>query len=347
MEFLLGLVIGLLIGAGLALLVGHLRSRQQDQLMRETFSALAADALDANAKRLSDQAATTLDGKKELIDQSIKAVNERLSDLGKFMQSTEAGRKEEFGKLTGSITRLTGTTDELHRMLASTQRRGAWGERMAEDILRLAGLQENVNYAKQSGDDAESGRPDFTFFLPNDYRVNMDVKFPLGTAKAYLDAEDEAQQAAALESLAKAVKKHIQDVAGRGYVDPGIPTVDYAIVFIPSEQIFSLALSAKADLIDEALGKKVVLAGPLTLYAMLAVIRQAAERAVLMKEAGEVLAVLTEFTKQWDKYNDEVDKLGQRIQQTADQFEAVSGTRSRQLQRQLDKISDLQLPSDN
>ncbi|MHC4984608.1 MAG: DNA recombination protein RmuC [Planctomycetota bacterium] len=354
MDFAIGLIVGLALGAALVLVVVWIRSRSDaarqeavEQRFRETFAALAADALDANSKRLTDQAAQTLDGKKALIDQAVKAVNERLTQLATFMQTTEAERKKDVGSLTTSISSLSTTTGELHRMLASSQRRGAWGERMAEDILRLAGLAEKVNYVKQSSAEADTGRPDFTFFLPNDYRVNMDVKFPLDAFKTYVDADTDDARDAALKQLTAAVRGHIRTVASRGYIDPNLPTVDYVIVFIPSEQIFALALSAEPDLMDEALQRKVVLAGPLTLYAMLAVIRQAAERAVLMAEAGEVLGVLNDFSKQWEAYNEHLDKLGERLRQTAEQFETVAGVRTRQLQRQIDKISDLQLPSEN
>ena len=355
--FTIGLIVGLVVGAAVTLIVGWIRSRSDaarheavEQRLRETFTALAADALDANSKRLTDQAATTLDGKKALIDQAVKAVNDRLTQMATFVRTTEDDRNKAFGSLTSSIATLSTTAGELHRMLASSQRRGAWGERMAEDILRLAGLQETVNYTKQSSADADSGRPDFTFFLPNEYRVNMDVKFPLEAFKAYVDADTDDARAAALKGLVTAVRGHIRAVASRGYIDPAIPTVDYVIVFIPSEQIFAMALSAEPDLMDDSLQRKVVLAGPLTLYAMLAVIRQSAERAVLMKQAGEVLDVLTEFGKEWDKYNEEVKKLGDRIRLAADQFETVSGARTRQLQRQLDKIAALhaagELPED-
>ena len=354
MDFAIGLIVGLLIGAALVLVVVWIRSRSDagrqqasEQRLRETFTALAADALDANSKRLTDQATATLDGKKALIDQAVKAVNDRLTQMATFLQTTEAERKESFGSLSTSVASLSTTTGELHRMLASSQRRGAWGERMAEDILRLAGLTEKVNYVKQSAAEADSGRPDFTFFLPNDYRVNMDVKFPLEAFKAYVDAETDDARDTAVKDLTTAVRGHVRAVASRGYIDPNLPTVDYVIVFIPSEQIFALALAAAPDLMDEALQRKVVLAGPLTLYAMLAVIRQAAERAVLMAEAGQVLGVLNDFSKQWEAYNEQLDKLGERIRQAAEQFDTVSGVRTRQLQRQIDKISDLQLPSED
>ena len=84
---------------------------------------LAADALDANSKRLTDQATQSLDGKKALIDQAVKAVNDRLTQMATFMQTTEAERKESFGSLSTSVASLSTTTGELHRMLASSQRR--------------------------------------------------------------------------------------------------------------------------------------------------------------------------------------------------------------------------------
>ncbi len=341
MMFILGFVLGALIGAAVAIAVGIVRSRAGDKQLRETFAALAGEALDANSRRLTEQAGTALDGKKELIDQAIKAANERLEQVRQFLQRIEADRKHDFGRLSSSVTSLSTTTGELHRMLASTQRRGAWGERMAEDVLQLAGLQENINYTKQSTEQVESGRPDFTFFLPNDLKVNMDVKFPLERYKAYLDAETDEDRAAELKQLVLAVRNHIRAVAGRGYIDPKAPTVPYVIVFIPAEQLYSLVLEAERDLMDQAMQSRVVLTSPLTLYAMLAVMRQAAEHANVMQAADEVMALLGQFDKQWQKYNEEFDKLGQRIQSAANQFDTVRTTRSNQLQKPLDKIQEI------
>ena len=344
MEFAIGLVVGLVIGVALMLVLGGLRKqaarRELDEIqqqMREAFPALAAAALDANSKQLTERAETSLDGKKQLIDQSIKAIEERL----KTLQGTEEKQNVRFGELSGSISRLTATTGDLHQMLASTQRRGAWGERMAEDVLRLAGLAEGVNYRKQSASDAEQGRPDFTFLLPNDLVVNMDVKFPLENYKVYLDAESDDGRAAGLQQLIRDVRGHVATVAKRGYIDTHGGTVPYVLVFIPSEQIFSLVLESHPDLIDEALGRKVVLASPLTLYAMLAVIRQAAENANITKTADEIIAILGQFNKQWINYNIELDALGKRLEQATEQFQKVSTTRTTVLQRQMDKIEDL------
>ncbi len=341
MLYAIMFISGVLAGACIALIATHIRARASNDQFREVFASLASDALDANSRRLGEQAGTLLEGKKELIDQSVKVINDRMSKMGEYFQRLEADRKKEFGELSGSVAMLAGTTGQLREMLSSTQRRGAWGERMAEDILRLVGMQETINYTKQSSEQAESGRPDFTFFMPNDLKANMDVKFPLESYKAWLDAKENTVRDAHLKSLVTAVRGHIRAVASRGYIDPTLGTVDYVIVFLPSEQILSLVLAAAPDMVDEAMQKKVVLASPFTLYAMLAVIRQAAESANLMRTAHEVLDILREFGKQWTKYGGEVDKLGKYLDQVARQFDVVTTTRTRQLERQLDRIEQL------
>ena len=341
MQFVIGFVVGTTIGAAVALVAGYLRGRTAQAQLREAFAALAGEALDANSRRLGEMTAQTLDSKKELIDKSVTAVNERLEQVRQFLQRIEGERKQDFGQLSTSVASLSTTAGKLHEMLASTQRRGAGGERMAEDILRLVGLQEGVNYSKQSSQDADSGRPDFTFFLPNDLKANMDVKFPLESYRTYLDASDDDGRQAALKQLVTAVRGHIRAVASRGYIDPKAPTVPYVIVFLPSEQVYSLVLSAQPDLVDEALQRRVVLSGPLTLYAMLAVMRQAAENANLMKTADEVLALMNVFYKQWASYNEEMDKLGARIESAIKQFDHVRTTRTNQLLKPLEKIEDL------
>ena len=349
MDFLIGLLLGLLVGASVAAVVMGLRARAGATQMRDAFAALSAEALDASSKRLTEQAGAVLDGRKALVDQSFTAMGERLEQVRELLQKVESQRQQDFGRLTGSVSQLAATTGELHRMLASTQRRGAWGERMAEDVLRLAGMLEGVNYRKQASvpvRDAASAaggreRPDFTFLLPNDLVANMDVKFPLESYKAYLDAAGDDQRLASRRTLAAAVRGHVRDVAGRGYVDPKAPTVPYCIVFIPSVQIFALVMEEAPDLMDEALQKRVVLCSPLTLFAMLAVIRQAAENANVVRTADEIISLVAEFCRQWAKYNEEMDKLGQRLDSAAGQYETLRTTRTNVLQKLMDKIEGL------
>ena len=205
----------------------------------------------------------------------------------------------------------------------------------------MAGLVEGVNYRKQSAADAESGRPDYTFLLPNELVGNMDVKFPLDKSLEVLDAADDRQRKAKARQFVSAVRNHVRAVAGRGYIDKAAGTVDYVIVFIPNEQVYALALELEPALMDEALKMRVVLAGPLTLYALLVVIRQAAENANIMKTADEVIELLSLVEKQWQRYKEVMDRMGDRLEAAKNEYDVLVGTRTRMLDRPLSRVEQL------
>jgi DNA recombination protein RmuC len=340
LYFVIGFLIGAVLAAALTLVISRSKNAGAAEQMKQAFQALAAEALDVNSRRLTEASAAQLDGKKELIDQSVKAIAERLEAIRKELNSIESKRGEEFGRLSSSVGSLSTTAENLHKMLASTQRRGAWGERMAEDVLRLAGLQEGVNYRKQATMENDPSRPDFTFLLPNDLMANMDVKFPLEKYKAYVDAADAPARAASLKELITAVKGHIRAVAGRGYIDPP-HTVPYVLVFLPSEQIFSLVMETAADLLDDALRQRVVLCSPLTLYAMLSMMRQSAENYNVMQTAGEIVKHLNTFLDQYQKFRECMDAMGKKLSDAQNEYEKLVGTRSNMLERPLAKIEEL------
>ncbi len=337
------LIVGLIVGAaavGVAWLLCARAARRQAGQMRDTFAAMAAEALDANSRRLAEMAGVSLETKKQLIDQSILAINERLERVRGFLQQVESERQKHYGELTATLAALSGTTESLRKALAGARRVGEWGERMTEDVLRLVGMQEGINYRKQSAADAESGKPDFTFLLPNELVVNMDVKFPLDKCLEYLDA-DELQRQAKAREFVTAVRGHLRAVRQRGYIDPAGGTVNYVIVFIPNEQIYSLAMELEPRLMDEALRMRIVLCGPLTLYAMLSVVRAAAENANIMRTADEVIALLGTFSKQWQRYKEAMELMGRRIEDAKKTYDDLVGTRTRMLERPLEKIEEL------
>ncbi len=360
MEIAISFIVGVIIGAIIALVISALRARAG----RDAFAAVSQEVITESSKQiitLAEQAlkaqsaagAAEIEGKKGLIDQSLAAMNERLERLRGFVQQVESERQKHYGQLSTSLSALSSTTESLRNALAGSKRLGAWGERMTEDVLQLAGMTEGVNYTKQSSEAAEdSGKPDFTFFMPNELVVNMDVKFPLEKALGYLDADDEQRKAAGKEFVS-AVRGHVRVVASdkKGYINPTGGTVNYAIVFIPNEQVYSLAMELDRQLMDEAMKMRIVMCGPLTLYAMLSVIRSAAENANIVKTADEVIKLLGVFNKQWQKYREVIDKMGNRIDEVKKAHDDLVGTRMRMLERPLIKIDELrttrELPVDN
>ncbi len=326
--------------------------------VKATFAALSREALSVNADdflklaktrfdQQSAQADQTLDNKKKLIDARLEEMGTRLKSLTDLVHTADKQRAESHGALTSQIQQATRATNHLQdttallrEALANPQRRGQWGERMAEDVLRLAGMIEGINYQKQKTL-ASGNRPDFTFELPDNRRVHMDAKFPLGNYLRMLEATDDGARESYKTKFLRDVRSRIKEVTTRDYIDPAAGTVDYVLVFIPNEQVYGFIHQHDATLLDDAMRDKAVLCSPLTLYAILAVIRQAVDNFHLRQGAGQILTLLEEFKKQWEKYVQGMDKMGDRLEAAVKEYDQLVKTRTRQLDRQLDKIDDL------
>ena len=229
----------------------------------------------------------------------------------------------------------------MRSALANPKVRGQWGERMADDILRLLGFIEGINYLKQSSAEGSTTRPDFTFLLPQDLKVNMDVKFPLSSYLYYLNTESEVERDHHRDQFLRDVRARLKEVTVKDYINPQDGTVDYVILFIPNERVYSFVNECDPQLMDDALRAKVVVCSPFTLYAVLAVIRQAAQNFRVQGTATEMLALLGGFNKQWNMFAQSFDRMGKRIDELQGDFTALTTTRRNQLEKQLRKIEDL------
>lgn len=317
--------------------------------MENAFKAMAADIANNNSetflkqaneqfKSLKESSEKDLDEKKKLIDKSLVGMNDKLESLHK--QSTELKTSIDTSQKTTEV--LSENTARLREILSSSQKRGQWGERMVEDILQFVGLMENVNYIKQN--QVESGqRPDFTFILPQEKRLNMDVKFPLAHYELYLSAETEEGQNSEKVQFLKDVKTHIKSVSSREYINPAEGTLDYVMLFIPNESIYGFINREDSQLVDYALKNNVLLCSPLTLYAVLSLIHQAARNFTMNERASEVMSLVDQFRIQWKKYVEQMDKLGRRIDGLSSDFQILVNTRTRGLEKPLDKIENISL----
>jgi DNA recombination protein RmuC len=212
---------------------------------------------------------------------------------------------------------------------------------MAEDVLKLAGFIEGVNYLKQQTLAESSTRPDYTFLLPQDLKLNMDVKFPLDNYMKYAGEESEELRRNYKEQFLKDTRDRIREISKRDYISPSENTVDYAMVFIPNEQVYCFINENDHSIIDEALNNKVILCSPFTLYAILAVIRKAVENFAIKKTAGEILNYMESFYKQWSLFRDSMDKMGKKLEEASAEYHSLLTTRSNKLENVLIKIDNL------
>jgi DNA recombination protein RmuC len=262
--------------------------------------------------------------------------------LGQHHATSLRGVEATLAAHAETTAALASTTQSLREALASPKTRGQWGERMAEDVLRLAGFIEHVNYEKQTAVEGSRLLPDFTFPLPKGHVLYMDVKFPLAAYLRYLDAGTDAERSAHRDAFLRDVKLRVRELAAREYQRQGNrATVDYVLMFLPNETVSGFIHEHDPALVDDALGQRVVLCSPLTLFAVLGVIRQAFDNFMVEQTSEEILGVLGGFEQQWQKFAGALDAVGKRLESTQKAYDDLAGTRRRALERPLARLSSL------
>jgi DNA recombination protein RmuC len=314
--------------------------RQSNEMMKE------------ERMRLIEQ----LDFKRQLIDENNKGTKESVREvidrvrieLDKTKKQLEDSEKERIGQFNSLRTileehkSLTGelkeSTDNLKNVLSNNQMRGRYGEEIAENLLKTIGFVKGENYLANEAQETTSSRPDFTIILPDKTKINIDVKFPYKSLIRYNEAEDKELKDKFLKEFAQDVKQKIKEVSTRDYINPQENTVDFVILFVPNEMIFSFIYDKLSDVWNEAMGKKVILAGPFSFTAILRMIFQSYRNFKYQENIYDIIKLIKMFETEFDKYNLEMDALGNRIKQTSEQYEKVSTTRTRKLIGVVEKI---------
>lgn len=324
------------------------------ELMKSSFANISMEAIskttDIISNRLQSEreiSSKELSGQKEVIEKRIEVLTNELSRLMTAVNGMEKSRSMQTAELKSIIedsrikaTELYRVTNSLSEVLSSKQGRGQWAERMADDVLSFAGLKEGVNYVRQKKMDNAGGRPDFTFFLPNGSKLNMDVKFPYENYKKYIETDESNKEYYAKEFI-KDVKKHIKAISGREYIDTSAGTVNCAIMFIPNEKIYSFIFDTDAEVLDEASKLGIMMCSPVTTISVLAVIRQASENFVIEKKAKDLMSAISVFRKEWIKYSESFYKLGDYIGKASSEYETLRTTRSNKLESSMNKLESL------
>jgi len=322
---------------GVQAAVEHALTVTREQLGAHTQ---AADASLASRQQLIDQRLAE-------VQSGVQTDLERLSQL---VQQLGEASSQRFGEVDRSLQvhaeitqSLAGTTNSLREALASSNARGQWGERMAEDVLRLAGMQERVNYFKRTAVAGDgTGIPDFTFVLPKGHVLFMDVKFPMASYLKFLEAGSEAEKAAHRATFVRDVRARVRELARRDYAAADDrPSVDNVLLFVPNETLAAFIHESDGSLVEEAMRQHIVICSPLTLFAFLGVIRQAFDNFMIEQTSDEILKLLGTFGTQWSKFSGSLDTVQRRFESVQREFEQLNGPRRRQLERSLQQLEAL------
>lgn len=277
----------------------------------------------------------------ELVRNDLAIVRESLGRLGDLVQRNSGDGKAGFAELSTILHNVDVRTNTMASALGNSRVRGQWGERAAEDILRAAGFIEGISYVKQQQQSGSRSRPDFTFPLPQGYTLNMDVKFPIENYARLVEAVSDADCERLEKAFLRDVRGRVKEVVDASYADPSQGTVDYALLFIPSESIYAEINRLDEGFIDSALSQHVIPCSPLTLFGVLAVVRKAAENFAFNQASDEVLVAMDRFEIEWGRFTDSFAVLGRQMATARGTYEQLVGVRFTKLEAPLARVADL------
>ncbi len=357
MELVIALIGGVLLGIGIFYFFFKNTNKQKEEIS-ETISQKLTEILpsvldQANESliRMADQklgaesskSRIDLENKRAEIERLVKQIQEDLKESKKELEVSEKDRISSFSALKNSLDeykkiteQLSVSTENLKKVLSNNQMRGQFGEQVADDLLKMAGFVVGQTYTRQ---ESENGaRPDFTVYLPDKTKINVDAKFPYASLQRMTETDDVDAKKRYMKQFESDIKEKIKQVTTREYISVEDGTVDFVILFIPNEMIFSFIYDKMPQIWEDAMSRKVILAGPFSFTAILRMVKQAYENFRVQENIFKIVGYIQAVEKEFDKFNEEFDKVGDRIEQLQKQYSEVSTTRVNQMRRKMDLV---------
>lgn len=315
----------------------HLQQRLNDQKreleemqgrLKTEFRNLANEILEEKSRRFTQQ-------NSEQIDQLLKPLGERISD---FQKKVEERHKEDLvgrGALNQHLKmlqemnqRMSEEAKNLTRALkGDTRQQGSWGEVILQRILERSGLREDSEYHLQVSSTTESGRrlqPDVVVDLPDQKKIIIDSKVSLKDYEEFVSAEDPEEQKGAARRHVQSLRNHVRSLSGKNYEQIyGFKSLDFVLMFIPVEPAFGLAMQQDHALYNEAFEKNIIIVSPTTLLATLSTIENVWKQEYQNQNAMEIARRGALLYDKFAGFVENMEKLGQRIRQTSQSYEAA------------------------
>jgi DNA recombination protein RmuC len=313
--------------------------------LSNSFQALSAQALERNNRTFLDLAKSTFDRlqenakgelkeKQQAIHELLTPIRTSLSSVDQKLESLEKTRISTFEVLRHQIHELAVTQKDLRletanlvKALKTPHIRGRWGEMQLRRVVEMSGMSSHCDFVEQNTIIVEDTRfrPDMIINLPGGKKIVIDAKAPLAAYLASLETSDESQRQSHLKDHARQVRSHIQELSQRSYWDQfkNSETPEFVILFLPGETFFSAALEQDPTLIEMGVEKKVMLATPSTLIALLHAIAYGWRQESLAENAREISQEGRNLYKRLCDMGGHFSRLGQTINGTVKAYNST------------------------
>jgi DNA recombination protein RmuC len=312
--------------------------------LREAFKALSADALKQLQPEFLERARQTfavfqesakgdLSQRHEAIKTLVEPLKQQLETYQKRLQQSEATQTSTLGEvkkqlemLSQSNLSLANETQQFRMVLKSNQARGRWGEETLRRVVEAAGMSAHCDFSEQT--QAGDAKPDLIVRLPGERFIIVDAKVPDFDFLNALESADETKRAEALAIHAAKLKATIKSLADRDYPSQFPNALDYVVLFVPAESLFSAALEGDHDLIIWAAAKRILLATPASLIALLRSVSvswqqhaQTENAQKIAESAQELFTRVVKFTEHFEKIRSGLERANSAFNDAASSFQ--------------------------
>lgn len=320
--------------------------RGMKQELEDRFSKLAGSVLHSNSeaflglvserfKQHSSAADEDLKQRQAAIEGLVKPLDEKLGAFDRQIQEIEKARNEAYGAIRQQVAALSEgqrslgqETRRLVQALRAPKTRGRWGEMQLRQVFEMAGMAEKVDYVLEHSVDTDEGlrRPDAVVRIPGGKSIVVDAKTPLEAYLDALEAETPDAQSEKIRLHAAHVRKHVQMLASKTYQDniPGTP--DFIVMFIPGETFVSAAAEADPELIEFAFARKVLIATPTTLMALVKAIAYGWQQEKMAENAVEVQRLAKDLYDRLGTFAGHLDRVGRSLGQSVEHYNRAVGS---------------------
>jgi DNA recombination protein RmuC len=358
MDSTLALVLGIVVGIAVGALIGWLLASRNHPVADTTAESsalahVAAAQATADERAIQIEALTTRN--RELVEQQerdakvvaeLTPIKEVLNQMTRKVNDMENQQKEQHGLITQQLVdsrkagdELRMTTESLASALRSNNVKGQWGEAQLRRIVEVAGLLEYVDFSVQETASTDEGtvRPDMIIRLPGGRTIVVDAKVPF---TAYLEAsqiasnatgEEGARRARLLGDHVKAVRAHIDTLGKKAYWESFDGNSEFVVAFVPSESLLSVALELDPTLLEYAFSKKVALASPVNLWAVLKTVAYAWRQEVATEQVTEIIKLGQELYKRVGVVATHADHLRSALDKAVKSYNDFAGSLERNL----------------
>lgn len=346
--------------------IEHLTASERARIeMANTFSALSSEALKNNNEsflRLAQEklrqfhirAEDDLKAREKSVEGLVKPIQDALVKTEQQIRRMEHERKEAYGSLTRYLETMTQTQQMLQsetRNLVSALRRpevrGQWGELTLKRLVEIAGMVEHCDFYEQENVSTESGnlRPDMIIRMPAGREIVVDVKTPLDAYLNAIEAKDDQERDRELDRHLRNLRQRIKELATKAYWNQFKKAPDFVVLFIPGDQFLSAALERDYNLLEEALVKKVILATPTSLVALLRAIAYGWRQETLAENADRIRQLGEELYQRLSTFGEHLNKLGKNLGGSVDAYNRAVGSLERQVLTGARKLNELGIES--